>query len=427
MKAYNPLERSLANALERFPQLKQTAKTAYQYLNYWYYGDRIQLALHPDVTIMTPSQWSNTASTEAELFFGYYDKSPWSPDLTRLIYHRRQKDTLEIVVYNRPRKTATVVATTQTWSSQQGSMVQWLDNQTIIFNDLVAENIVARIINLEDKSEKIVPLPIQTLHPNGKEALSLNYKRLDKMRPEYGYSVTANNFIPDLPHTEDGIWRVELETGKTQLIITLESLTNHQPRPEMANCQHKVNHIMYSPQGSRYVFMHRWLGSDGKYSRLYVADRKDNLKLLLDDRMVSHYSWQDEENLLAWARTKEYGDHYYLINVITGEKQVIGRNILDIYGDGHPSFSPDRRWILTDSYPDKARKQHLLLYEIATEKLTEIANFLAPLKYSAATRCDLHPRWSPDGNWISVDATYEGKRMSYLLDVSALVKVASDT
>ncbi|VEP13091.1 conserved hypothetical protein [Hyella patelloides LEGE 07179] len=422
MKSYNPLERKLAQTLDNFPQIKQTAKTAYQYFNYWYYGDRnFTIALHPDVTIATPSQWSATIPTTEELFFGYYDKSPWSTDMTKLVYHRFRGNQLEIVVYNREQKTVNAIAKTKTWSSQQGSMVQWLDNQTIIFNDLVAGDLVARAINLGDKTEKIIPLPIQTLHPDRKEALSLNYKRLDTMRPEYGYSVTANNFASDLPYSEDGIWRVDLESGLTELIITIESLINHQPRPEMADCQHKVNHIMYSPQGSRYVFMHRWLGSQGKFSRLYNADSEGNLKLLLDDRMVSHYSWQDEEHLLAWARTEEKGDHYYLINVVTSEKQIIGQDILDIYGDGHPSFSPDRRWILTDSYPDKARQQHLLLYEMATGKSTEIASFLAPLKYSADARCDLHPRWSPDGNWVSVDATHEGYRMSYILNVSSLV------
>ena len=87
-KSYNLLERNLSKALETFPQLKQIAKTAYQYLNYWYYGDRkFKLSLHPDVQILTPNRWSNTDFPTEELFFGYYDKSPWSSDMTKLVYH----------------------------------------------------------------------------------------------------------------------------------------------------------------------------------------------------------------------------------------------------------------------------------------------------------------------------------------------------
>ena len=103
------------------------------------------------------------------------------------------------------------------------------------------------------------------------------------------------------------------------------------------------------------------------------------------------------------------------------EKQVIGQRILDVYGDGHSSFSPNRRWILTDTYPDKSRKQHLLLYEVTTEKLIELGSFFSPLKFSNALRCDLHPRWSPDGQAISIDSTYQGQRMTYILDVSSIV------
>jgi Tol biopolymer transport system component len=178
---------------------------------------------------------------------------------------------------------------------------------------------------------------------------------------------------------------------------------------------------MYSPAGTKFVFMHRWISSQGKFSRLYVANKdSSDLRLLLDDRMVSHYSWRDEEHLLTWARTKEAGDHYYLINVITGKWEIIGEGVLDIYGDGHPSYSPDRRWILTDSYPDRARQQHLILYEVATGKLIEIGRFLAPLQFSGSYRCDLHPRWSPDGKMISIDSSHEGKRMTYILDVECL-------
>ncbi len=424
MKSYNLFERTIAKTLESFPQLKQITKTIYQHLNYWYYGDRnFQLALHPQVNLYTPWQWSKAESESGELFFGYYDKTPWSSDMSKFVCHRlKDKTTVEIVVFDRDRQKTTVVGTSATWSSQQGTMVQWLGNQAIIFNDLVEGKLAARIVSLTGKTEKVIYFPIQTLHPNGKEALSLNYKRLERLRPEYGYAVAASNFSSDRSLAEDGIWKVDLESRTGKLIISLESLINHQPRPEMANAEHKVNHMMYSPQGTKFVFMHRWLGNQGKFSRLYVADADgSNLQLLLDDRMVSHYSWRNEEDLLAWARTKEAGDRYYLINLVTGDKEVIGEGILAIYGDGHPSFSPDKHWILTDTYPDKSRKQHLLLYEVATEKLVEVGSFFAPLKFSNAKRCDLHPRWSPDGNAISIDSTYEGKRRTYILDVSAIV------
>ena len=424
MKSYNLFERAIAKTLDRFPQLKQVTKTTYQHLNYWYYGDRnFKLALHPQVKICTPWYWSKAKSLLGDLFFGYYDKTPWSSDMAQFVCHRLKDSTkVEIVVFDRDEQKTTVVGNSATWSSQQGSMVQWLGNEQIIFNDLVESKLAAKIVSLTGKTEKVIYFPIQTLHPNSKKALSLNYKRLDRLRPEYGYAVAANNFSSDRSFSEDGIWQVDLESGTGELIISLETLINYKPRPEMNNAEHKVNHIMYSPQGNQFVFMHRWLGNEGKFSRLYVADADGgNLKLLLDDRMVSHYSWRDEENLLAWARTKEKGDRYYLINIVTGDQKVIAEEILDIYGDGHPSFSPDRRWILTDTYPDKARKQHLLLYEIATEKLIEVGSFFAPLKFSNAQRCDLHPRWSPDGNAISIDSTYEGKRGTYILDVSAIV------
>ncbi|WP_036476592.1 hypothetical protein [Myxosarcina sp. GI1] len=427
MKSFNPLERTIAKTLDRFPQIKQVAKSTYQRLNYWYYGDRnFSLALHPRVKISTPWQWCNVEETKGELFFGYYDKSPWSSDMSKFICHRLQSDRqVEIIIYDRYKQTVEVVATSKTWSSQQGTMVQWLsncDDKQIIFNDLVEGKLAARIISLATKTEDMIPFPIQTLHPNGKEALTLNYKRLARLRPEYGYEVDASNFSDDLPLTEDGIWHVDLETGKGKLIISLQDLIAYQSRPEMTAAEHKVNHIMYSPQGSKFVFMHRWLSERGKLSRLYVSDSDgSNLQLLLDEGMISHYSWYDEAYLLAWARTKAAGDRYYLIDVTNGKWQITGKEVLDIYGDGHPSFSPNRRWIVTDTYPDRSRQQHLLLCDCQTQKTLELGRFFAPLKYSAGQRCDLHPRWSSDGNIISIDATYEGKRYSYFIDIAAIV------
>ncbi|MBE9171421.1 hypothetical protein IQ238_29335 [Pleurocapsales cyanobacterium LEGE 06147] len=427
MKAYNLLERNVARILDNFPQLKQIAKTTYQRFNYWYFGDRnFKLYLHPQVRLLTPSQWTGTETESGELFFGYYDKSPWSQAMMRTVFHRLKGNSqIEIVVYDKHKQSSQIVGTSSTWSLQQGSMTQWLPaskDRKIIFNDLVEGKLAARIVSLDGEEERIVLLPIQTIHPNGREALTLNYKRLARLRPEYGYSVPASNFSSECPLSQDGIWLINLVSGQSKLIIDLDTLAAYQPRAEMSNADRKINHILYSPQGTRFVFMHRWIGSQGKFSRLYVANSDgSNLKLLFDERMVSHYSWRDEEYLLVWARTKQAGDRYYLIHAVTGQWQIIGKGILDIYGDGHPSFSPNRRWIITDTYPDRARQQHLLLYEVETEKLIEIGRFLEPLQFNSAQRCDLHPRWSPDGQAISIDSTHEGKRMTYILDVSSIV------
>jgi hypothetical protein len=410
------------------PRMRTVAQNLYRRANYLYYGERhFRYALHPDVGLITPAQWAGLDEpNNQEAFFGYYDKTPWSPDGGHFLLHRPQPNgSVAIVLYDQQARAVRTIATSSAWNYQQGSMTQWMGDgrePAIIFNDYVQDNLVGRIAAAASGAARQIPWPIQVVHPAGSEALTLNYCRLDQLRPDYGYNAQAANFNADQPPTADGIWHIDLNSGQAELRLTLAQLANLSPREEMRGARHKVNHFYYAPNGERFVFMHRWLGAQGKFSRLYVADKAvGNLKLLLDDQMVSHYSWQDNDHLLAWARTRQGGDHYYLINVRSGDWQIIGEGVLDAYDDGHPTFSPDGRWIATDSYPDKARQRHLLLFNLASGKLVQIGRFFAPWQFSGVVRCDLHPRWSPDGRFISIDSAHEGVRQSYILDVSSIV------
>jgi Tol biopolymer transport system component len=138
--------------------------------------------------------------------------------------------------------------------------------------------------------------------------------------------------------------------------------------------------------------------------------------------MVSHYAWRDDNSLLVWARAPEHGDRYYVVDATTGRRDVYGAGTLDRFGDGHPSFSPDGRWIVTDSYPDRARMRHLLLCRHEAGEVIEVGAFHSPWRYDGAVRCDLHPRWSPDGRSVSIDSAHEGVRRTYAVDVSRLVR-----
>lgn len=308
------------------------------------------------------------------------------------------------------------------WNCQQGSMSQWLDDKTVAYNDVQGQRLGMQIINIDRGKNRFIPWPLQTVHPNGYEALSLNYKRLYKQRPEYGYGACVSNFSTDMPLDEDGLWRVNCESDEVEFILSLAHLRGYQPRTEMEEASHWLNHAMYSPEGTRIAFMHRWSGNRGKFSRLYVMARNgNNLRLLMDDRMVSHYSWRDENHLIVWGRIEGQGDRYYLVDVRDGTWQILGEETFGQFGDGHPSYAPGRRWIVTDTYPDKGRQRHLLLFDTQEETVIKLGRFFSPWAFDGPNRCDLHPRWSHDGKMISFDSAHTGMRKSYIVDVSFLL------
>lgn len=427
MKAYGTLERGIARGLSAFPGVKSVAKAAYQRFCYIRHHEKeFRFALHPQVSLITPAQWAGAAPANGEEFFGYYDKSPWSEDGSSAVFHRiLSGGELGIVVYDRNHKASRSIGISKTWSTQQGAMVQWIPGggaRRVIFNTLCDNALSSQTVFVDSGERTVIPFPMQSVHPGGKVGLSLNYRRLNRLSPGYGYSTRACNFRPDQPLHRDGIWRVALSSGEAELIVSLSELVNCAPREEFAGSEHMVNHIMYSPEGTRFVFLHRWVCKGRTSSRLFVADADGReLKILFDERMVSHCCWRDERHLLLWARTRGEGDRYYLIDVETGQRQVVGRDVLDVFGDGHPAYGTHRRWILTDSYPDRARQRHLLLFDRVRGEVVEIGRFFEPWSFYGESRCDLHPRWSPNGKLISIDSAHEGRRGTYILDVSKIV------
>ena len=83
--------------------------------------------------------------------------------------------------------------------------------------------------------------------------------------------------------------------------------------------------------------------------------------------------------------------------------------------DGHCSFSPDRKLLLTDSYPDRNDQRELVVYDAQKDARYSLGKFYSP-PLLHPTRCDLHPRWSQDGRRISVDSFHEQFRGTYVID-----------
>jgi Tol biopolymer transport system component len=90
--------------------------------------------------------------------------------------------------------------------------------------------------------------------------------------------------------------------------------------------------------------------------------------------------------------------------------------------DGHVSYLPGNRWILTDTSPDEQRKQHPYLFDTRTARIAPLGHFYSPPEYTGFWRCDTTPRFSPDGRKVIVDSPHGGNgRQMYLIDISEIV------
>ena len=74
-------------------------------------------------------------------------------------------------------------------------------------------------------------------------------------------------------------------------------------------------------------------------------------------------------------------------------------------------------------YPQEDGFQYLGLIDVATGRCTQIGRFRhhAPGR-NEELRCDLHPRWSRDGRFLTVDSIHEGERRIFMLEMAPVIE-----
>jgi len=71
----------------------------------------------------------------------------------------------------------------------------------------------------------------------------------------------------------------------------------------------------------------------------------------------------------------------------------------------------------------KSRLQHPYLYHLPTHRRVPLGHFHSSPEYSGEWRCDLHPRYSPDGRKVVIDSTHRRPGAAkYLIDISKIVE-----
>lgn len=410
------LENKTKFMLERFPVLKKTIKRCYQIFFCTITGSWKKTK--GNIVRLSPEDGY-------EYFFGYYDKSPVDFTDRFILMNKAEKtykevapkEPIELCVLDIVTHEITKINTVFSWNNQQGCMAQWLGpdfSKRIIYNDFRNGEYCSVVYNWElKKEEDTIPSPIYDVSKDGKVALALDFNRLHRLRPGYGYSNSNDHTKGQLCPDEYCIWKIDLKKKTVEGLIKYTDFWNFEHDESMDGAEHKVNHIMINPSGDRFMVIHRWIKNGKKRSRLITVNIDgSDMYNLSDDIYVSHCFWRDDKVIISFLRKKEYGDHYYLLKDKTGEYEMIWPSLVT---DGHCSFSHDKQSIVTDTYPNRCRMSTIYVSKEGNDPKA-VARVFSPFKYDNECRCDLHPRWNYLDNKIYFDSAHEGKRALYYID-----------
>ncbi|HYO84702.1 MAG TPA: hypothetical protein VES20_25085 [Bryobacteraceae bacterium] len=369
-------------------------------------------------------------------WFGYYDKLQFDSTSRYVLGMRvefesrspRADDVIHLGVVDTGDGDRWIpIGDTRAWNWQQGCMLQWVPGTKadIIWNDREGDGFVSRIMDFTTRKTRTIPAPIYSISPDGKSAVAPDFRRLNDCRPGYGYTGIPDPNASVLTPENAGLWHIDLRTGKTKLMFTFADAAKiPYPKGYGPEAKHWFNHLLYSTDGSRFIFLHRWRASGVPLTsfstRMFTigADGKD--PYILDPHgKTSHFIWRDPKHVLAWAWHPSHGDKFYLYSDKTQDVAAVGPDVMTV--NGHCTYLPGDRFVLNDTYPDKERNQNVYLYEVATTRRIPLGSFHSPKEYTGEWRCDTHPRFSPDGRKVCIDSPHNGGRQMYLIDISSLV------
>jgi hypothetical protein len=399
-------------------------------------------------------------------WFGYYDKLEFDPSQRYVLGMEvdfegrspRAADEIRVGMVDLEDGDRWIeLGASRAWCWQQGCMLQWRprSENEVMWNDRQGDRFACHILDVRTGRKRTLPHPFYAVSPDGRTAVAPDFRRINDMRPGYGYAGLLDPHADELAPEDSGIYRLDLETGERTLIVSLAEVAAI-PYPverrwsgaDLRQAKHYFNHLLYNTDGTRFEFLHRWRlpGQPGFGTRMLTAAPDGTGINVIDDYgHTSHFIWRDPAHILAWAYHPSHEWAFYLYSdvrahggapradgaqrtLVPDAPTVIGKGVMTV--NGHCTYLPGGEWILNDTYPDADRNQHLYLYHVASGRRVPLGSFQAPEPYRGEWRCDLHPRSSPDGRQVVVDSAHgslapsgvEGAgRQLYLIDIGDIV------
>jgi len=353
-------------------------------------------------------------------FVGYYDHDPIN-ESNELLFHRVstaytndvEPTVGELYLYSFDTREFKFLISTKALNWQLGSRAQWLSNFQIIFNDLKDGFHCSGIFNIRTNLlEMIFDRPFWAISRDNQIAASLNFSRISKKRPGYGYrgkSIDGDAEVLTLFSTD---------TGKVLYQISLKSILERLGLKDFLSEDAYLNHVAWSDSPNKFLTIFHIEETDSTPRKIFpvVIDfEKDSLLLVDDSGYFSHHVWLSDDRLLAYLKLN--GKKCYAVWQETSGWVEVKHSLPS--EDGHPSPLPNSDHVIIDGYPNRFGRMPLYLGSIDGKKMPKkLASITSPISFAGPLRCDLHPRFSSQGKRIICDVpTNKGRQIMILENV----------
>jgi hypothetical protein len=341
----------------------------------------------------------------------YFGVSPWNRAGTRLLYLGFDDPGAEahVVVKDLANGRDTTVAKTRKFNFHNAGAQHWALNDTAVVFSTLGED------------GRSYPAVVSVDAPHHVRIL----KSLPNRTVRHVETDTMHALVYwALGHPDAAIERVNLQTEKVQTLVTVKQALAELPADlrDRKAAEHFFTHPVSNRSGTRMFFKLMKTYSDGTYrfGAFYTLDLRTGKIRCLGNAISGHPFWLDDDRrILNIESTRDNTDRRWLVAVDADTGSVERLFERRIEGPGHPSQSPDGRWIVTDAFTRDGSQSIIYLGDLKSGELREIARldhrFGGGLGIGhLITRGQPHPAWSPDGREIIINCNNSGQHMQLL-------------
>jgi hypothetical protein len=323
------------------------------------------------------------------------------------------------------------------WNPQQGTMFYWNPahpETQFFFNDRdpVTGKVFTVLFELSadgGKGKRVreyrfddTPVGNGGVAPNGGWFTAINYARMARLRPVTGYKDAWDWTTRVAAPADDGIFRIEIETGAKRLIVSFAQLKAALARlpapPARLDERHLfINHTLNNRDGTLIYFYCRADFEGDRAQRVSVpfTVRPDGTGLTAHEVFIGgHPEWAEGSRIIGSADDQQV---VYDTATRTIVERWGGRDVFPNPG-GDIALAPDGRWFVNSHR--EGRHNHYTFLDRRTGRTRRAPPIFMDHWASGDLRLDPAPCWNRTGDAIVVPGIApDGTRQMFVIELGA--------